>query len=606
MQNPSDSMETAEPEANGQGGTVDSSVVDDSTPGPERDSATASTVIVELLPGVAIVFGDIPPELELDPIDFRLVPADDRTQISSTLLASIGHVTNVGGNLRNAYLGGQGVYRLSDATRALMKAGGKLAIKDGANLGTVIVPGGLAQARFIPVASVGVASAAAAIGPVLSMVALQLTLGEITSLVRTNIALTSQVLTTIRHEQWSELASLVETVDDTIAKARDAESVTLTLWDSVAGKKADLIKQRKLCRGNVSDHIRKLDRLDTHGRREYLQTSAEAILFDAYALLSSLKAWIGYQALHAARARAAGPDDADEARLVDVIARDAREDLATALAETRGLVSSLVRELGILTEISGPATLPMTRRRRDSKAARLTSTQLLEAIEPLAAALDVSARPLGAPSVVCAPRWLDHEPYRRILRWVLEDGETLRCLAFPDQFDVPGAARSLGQSVLGGVLGRLDPERSETATDKAAEAAMDKATPKTMVAVTDRRVITSRTSAFRQHGKIAQEIPIDQVRYVRARSSQKGSVPSQIDLITRDENARWRFSTDTDSTHVDAFAAVLAESMTIPDRERDELVRRGHALIAAGMESESLGAVLTEPTGSEAATGDTQ
>ena len=42
---------------------------------------------------------------------------------------------------------------------------------------------------------------------------------------------------------------------------------------------------------------------DTHRRREYLQTNAEAILFDANALLSSVKAWTGYQALRGAPKR---------------------------------------------------------------------------------------------------------------------------------------------------------------------------------------------------------------------------------------------------------------------------------------------------------------
>ncbi|MEU3689760.1 hypothetical protein [Streptomyces narbonensis] len=54
-----------------------------------------------------------------------------------------------------------------------------------------------------------------------------------------------------------------------------------------------------------------------------------------------------------------------------------------------------------------------------------------------------------------------------------------------------------------------------------------------------------------------------------------------IDLITRDDNIRWLFHTDVDTAHVDGLAAVLAESMTIPDVEREELRRRRHAPIEA-------------------------
>ena len=70
------------------------------------------------------------------------------------------------------------------------------------------------------------------------------------------------------------------------------------------------------------------------------------------------------------------------------------------------------------------------------------------------------------------------------------------------------------------------------------------------------------------------------MRYVRAPAAQP-----VIDLITRDENIRWLFHTDVDSAQVDALAAVLAESMTIPDTERDELRQRRPASIEAGVVS---------------------
>ena len=493
------------------------------------------------------------------------------------------------GNLGNAFASVQGLYRISDATQALLKAGGTLAIKDGANLGTVISSGGLAQARFIPVAAVSAAQAAAAIGPALAMVALQMKLSEITGLVRTNIALTSQVLATIRHREWAELTGLVATVDRVVDQAREVGTVPTSLWDTVAGKSADLRTQRQQYRLNVGDHVLRIHELDTHGRREYLQTNAEAIFFDANALLSSVKAWTGYQALHAARARAAGPEDAGEARLVDAIARDTRKELESALAETTSLVDSLTRELRIIAELPGRDTLPLTGKRRDSKAARQTSARLLEAIEPLADALHPPAPPLEAPDVVCAPKSLDLEPYLRILRWFLEDGETLRVLGFPDQVDALGP--------IGAILG--------VAKEKLA-AARDKAAAKTLVAVTDRRIITAKTNAFLEQSEIRQDVPVDRVRYVRVATPQDESGRLAIDLITRDENIRWLFHADTDNTQVDALAAVLAESMTIPDAERDELLRRRYALVAAGKEGESAGTVSTELTGSEATTDDAE
>ncbi|WP_231905575.1 hypothetical protein [Streptomyces davaonensis] len=558
-------METVEPEENGQSNTADSAVADDPIPDSDIDFTTATTILAEVLPGVAVVFGEVPAELKPDLIDFGLVPSADRRQIS-TVLASTGNTATVAGNLGSAFAGAQGLYRFSSATQAVLNAGGTLAIKDGANLGAVFLNGKIVhQARLIPASAVGAAQTVAAIGPALAMVALQMQLSEITGLVRTNIALTSQVLTTIRHGQWAELTGLVATVDRAVDQAREVGSVTTSLWNSVAGNEASLRKQLDLYRRNVRGHVGQIDRPDARHRREYLETNADAVVFDANALLSSVKAWTGYQALHAARARAAGPEDPGEARLVDVIARDTRTELDAALAETTSLVDSLARELRIIAELPGRDALSLPGKRRDAHAARQTSARLLEAIEPLADALRPPPPALQAPGVVCAPESLDVEPYLRILRWFLEDGETLRVLAFPDQFDALGPISAIFSG----------------AKDKLA-AARDKVAAKTLVAVTDRRIVTAKTNAFLDQGEIRQDIPIDRVRYVRAATSPERGGRLAIDLITRDENTRWLFHADIDNTHVDALAAVLAESMTIPDAEREDLRRRRYTAIEAG------------------------
>jgi hypothetical protein len=587
MQDPSDSTERAEPEENGRSNTADSPVVDHPTSNSDIDSTTASTVLVEVLPGVALVAGEVPPELKPDLIDFGIVPAADRKQISA-ILASLGNAATLVGNLGNAFAGVQGLYRISDATQALLRSGATLAVKDGANLGTVMVPGRfIAQARFIPVTAVSKAQTAASIGPALAMVALQMTLSEVTGLVRTNLALTSQVLTTIRKDQWAELTGLVAAIDRAVDQAREIESVPTSLWEDVAGSGALLQKQLELYQGNVRDHVRQIGRPDARSHREYLQTNAEAIVFDAHALLSSVKAWTGYHALRAARARAAGREDAAEAQYAEVIARDTRAEFDSALAETTSLVDALTRELRILAELPGPDAWPLPGKRKDVKAAREASARLLKAIEPLADALHPPVPPLEAPGVVCAPESLDLKPYLRILRWLLEDGETLRALGFPDQLDALGPI----SAIVGGAKEKL-------------AAARDRAAAKTLVAVTDRRIITAKTNAFLEQAEIRQDISIDQVRYVRAATAQDRGGRLAIDLITRDENIRWLFSADIDNAQVDGLAAVLAESMTIPDGERDALQRRRHVPIEAGGEGESTGTRSTEPTGSESATCD--
>lgn len=602
MQNPSDSMENSEPGENSQGDTADSPVADDPKPDSDSDSttastaSTASTVLAEILPGVVMAFGEVPEqlklELKLDRIDFGLVPAADREKIS-TALASTGNAASVGGNLANAFASVEGLYKFTDATQALLNAGGTLAVKDGANLGAIFLNGKIAgQARIVPVSAVSTAQTLAAIGPALAMIALQMQLSEVAGLVRANIALTNQVLTSVNHAQWAALTGLVGDVDTAFREAQGIESVTPHVWEVVATKRAELLKARDQYQQNVGSHIQKIKKLDAHGRREYLEMNAAAIVFDAYALRSSLEAWTKYQMLRAAKVSAAGRDD--EVGLVEVIERDTRAECDAALAEMTSLVHSLRRELHIIAELPGRATMPLTRNRRDSNAARLTCAQVLKAIEPLADALHPPVPPLEDPDVACAPASLDLAPYLRTLRWFIEDGEALRVLGFPDQIDtlVPFGATSGGAK-----------EMVAAAKGKAA-AAIDK-TAKNLVAVTDRRIIMARTNAFRKQGQIGQDIPIDQVRYVRA-AMQDGNGRSAIDIITPVENIRLIFQADMENTRVDALAAVLAESMTIPDADRDELQRRRWAALEAGEQDKRVSYGSTEPIESAAATGDAE
>ncbi|MFB7900254.1 hypothetical protein ACFC1B_28490 [Streptomyces xiamenensis] len=581
MQDPSDSSEHREPEEAGRSGPADVPGAEETTGDVPADAATTSTVVAEVLPGIAVVFGhQLPAEFKGALTDFGLVSPADRENISA-VLASVGGMATVGGNLGNAFTSAQGLYRIGDAGRTLLNSGATLAVKDGANLGAVLVNGKIVhQVRWVPVRAMSAARTTAAIGPALAMVALQLQLSEVAGLVKTNIELTRQVLTAIHTEQRAELTALCATVDRAIDQAREIEAVPASLWENVAGSEASLRKQLNLYSENIVIHVARIDGADARRRREYLQAHAEAIVFDTFALLDSLKAWTGYQALRVGRARDSGRADATEARYADVLVRDTRAEFDAALAGMTGLVASLTRELRVIALLTGRETRTpsLTGKQRNAKTAREISGRLLEAIEPLARVLHPPAPPLTVPEIVCAPGSLDPEPYLGILRWFLQDGETLRALGFPEQLDSLGPLSAL----LGGAKEKLAAVRDKPA--------------RTLVAVTDRRVITARTTVFLEQGEIAQDIPIDQVRYVRSAASPDKGGRVAIDLITRDENIRWLFPTDIGSPHVHGLAAVLAESMTIPDAERRDLRQRGHTALQTGTSGgEDKG--LTEPSG---------
>lgn len=525
-------------------GVVDSGVVDGQAHDPDTDPSP-STALVEVLPGVVVVLGEVPDALKLDLIDFGIVPDRDRALLTSNLMSIVGNSATVAGNVGKAIEGAQGLYRVSSATQALLSNGATLAVKDGANLGSMWMNGDLvAQARFIPVSAVSAAALAAAIGPAVAMVAMQMQLQQITGLVRANIALTTQVLTTVRKEQWAELTGHVNAIEGVLNEAREVQSVPSSLWENISGSEGVLQKQLDLYRRHVDGHIGQLDGLGRRQRRDYLDTNAEAIIFDSWALLSSLKAWTGYQALRASRARTAGSDDPDEARLVEIIARTTREKFEPALAETTRLVDALTRELHILADLPGPKTLGRTR--KDTRLTRSRSAELLTQIEPLADALRPPIEQLEAPELVCAPQGTELQPYLDALRWIIGSGETLRGIAVGY-----GRDTAIADRVRKDVLSRIDAEKWTTA-----------------VTVTDRRILVSGANDLVREAAIDRQFPLDDVRYVRAKSAR-----GELDLITRSADLHWVFPNEIDADQVDALAAVFAESMRIPDNERDTLLR---------------------------------
>ena len=241
----------------------------------------AQTVIAEIAPGVAVVFGPRPLDLEL--LDFGFVTPADLAQLSK-VLSVVGNTATVAGNVGQALSSLQGLYRVNEATRALLASGAKLAVKDGANLGTMITSEGLKQARFIPVTGLTAAQTAAAIGPAVATIALQLQLSEISSLVKTNVALTRQVHEAFERDQRAELAGLLVTIDRAVARAKELESVPRSLWDTVAGSGTALWKQHELHREKVGNHVQQIGSGDARARSDYLRFNAQSIALDTAAL----------------------------------------------------------------------------------------------------------------------------------------------------------------------------------------------------------------------------------------------------------------------------------------------------------------------------------
>jgi len=491
---------------------------------------------MEVADDVVVLFGEVPEGVEL--VDLDLIPEYDRTQLSRAL-GSIGNAGTIAGNIAEAVTRAQGLFRLNEATFSLLRSGGELAAKDGAKLGAILKNGHvIAQARFIPV-SVTATAAIAAIGPAVAMIALQMQLGEISSLVRTSIALTTQTLKAIRNEQWSELESLVDSIDDASQKVREIGAITDTLWESIAPMGQSIRKQIGLYRKNVTGHIQEIRKSGGHARRQYLESNAEAIVFDTYALLTSLKTHATYQALRAARARKRSETDENEAKLFEIITRDTPPEIEESLEEIGQLNESLVRELRIIAELPGRATMPLTKKHRDAKAAKLTCAQLLEAIEPLADVLHPAVDTPAVPETVCAPDGLDLDPYLRVLRWFLEDGEQLHGIAFPYEASTHNFSRKL--------------------LSKPVDAAWQagKVAFSTFIAVTDRRIITANPRKLLRHGELGATYPLDDVKDVHLRTGNTDHVCPLIEVTTKQSDIRWMFPARADQTSIEDLATTM-------------------------------------------------
>ena len=515
----------------------------------ERDSLTSSdltttesTILMEVADDVVVLFGEVPEGVEL--VDLDLIPEYDRTQLSRAL-GSIGNAGTIAGNIAEAVTRAQGLFRLNEATFSLLRSGGELAAKDGAKLGAILKNGhDIAQARFIPV-SVTATAAIAAIGPAVAMIALQMQLGEISSLVRTSIALTTQTLKAIRNEQWSELESLVDSIDDASQKVREIGAITDTLWESIAPMGQSNRKQIRLYRKNVTGHIQEIRKSGGHARRQYLESNAEAIVFDTYALLTSLKTHATYQALRAARARKRSETDENEAKLFEIITRDTPPEIKDSREEIGQLTESLVRELRIIAELPGRATMPLTKKHRDAKAAKLTCAQLLEAIEPLADVLHPAVDTPAVPETVCAPDGLDLDPYLRVLRWFLEDGEQLHGIAFPYEASTHNFSRKL--------------------LSKPVDAAWQagKVAFSTFIAVTDRRIITANPRKLLRHGELGATYPLDDVKDVHLRTGNTDHVCPLIEVTTKQSDIRWMFPARADQTSIEDLATTMDDLASV-------------------------------------------
>lgn len=433
------------------------------------------------------------------------------------LIASIGEGASLTGgaaSAANAIQHMSGLYKLDAVTKAQLAAGNALTkTADGRLIGTVRNAGGqiTRQARLIPVSAPQIAGAIAAIGPAVAMVAVQMQLNNISrqvSAIQQTVLHTQQML-----EDWNnaDFHGTQRTVRRIFQNSVKEGTVSNTNWELISGLINDVEKHRKYYKDRIQRHIQELrgSQNDVSARRNYITEHQESILFNSLAAFNCIQTWFYYFQLVHERARMKGERPTLSP---DEIRAEVEDDVQIQ----RTLLHELMHDLRIISELPGEWTLPYFQKWQDKTVSRDTATKLLEELNPLAQQLGIQDNPMPAPAVTCAPADYDTNPYTKILRWYLEEGEELRALAFPldtlthrffsPQLDKVNSSINLAWSNL-----PKPADTTEWSPGWAKRAALRVGVSPEMVAVTDRRIITADPQEFIQKGIVKEEFSINDV-----------------------------------------------------------------------------------------------
>ena len=469
------------------------------------------TIIVPLDNDYTLVVGSNTKGLEK--IENSLVA----NQALNDLIASIGEGASLTGgaaSAANAIQHMSGLYKLDAVTKAQLAAGNALTkTADGRLIGTVRNAGGqiTRQARLIPVSAPQIAGAIAAIGPAIAMVAVQMQLNSISKQVRTVQQTSLQTLQVLTDSRNADYQGDCQTIDEIYRASSSHGYVSETDWSIISALVPRIKSHRHYYKKKVANHQQTLNdtQRDLSGRRKYLQDNVSNILTDSFAAFEALQTWANLSVLRRARAQAQG--EHPHAELPQI-----RQEIEADLETQRMLLMGLMRELRIISELPGEWTLPYFQKRQDKTVSRDTATKLLEELNPLGQQLGIQDNPMPAPAVTCAPADYDTNPYTKILRWYLEEGEELRAFAFPlntlthrffsPQLDKVNSSINLAWSNL-----PKPADTTEWSPGWAKRAALRVGVSPEMVAVTDRRIITADPQEFIQKGIVKEEFSINDV-----------------------------------------------------------------------------------------------
>jgi hypothetical protein len=385
--------------------------------------------------GSFLVFGDDVPGEDVLPL--QLLSEHDRRTLGQAVAQSTGPL-NIGAQALQEVREASGLVRFAPETLEQLTSGAQTLGHDGWNLGTLVRDGEFTHSvRWLPVESAGAVSLLAALGPAAALVAVQWQLAQISKLVKKNLALTNQLLHAIRTEQWANVRSHCEVIQEELEHAKAVGAVTEQIWAhaQAQGSAAKLHEHQQQFRDLVQGHLRNLSLLrGARPRNEWLAQNAEALLRDIDSLLIAERGWFCYQMLRAGHLNETSATDTRAATLQENIVDRARTQYARALVTSRPLLHELYRLSRLMEKCPGGVGLKILKRNH-------APTEVAKAAEILANQIGTMTGTNTASAAEVSPSWgwLDVPTGRRAisdrLRWILDPTEKLVAVAFATTTD---------------------------------------------------------------------------------------------------------------------------------------------------------------------------
>lgn len=345
----------------------------------ESAAPDPTTSLVQIDDEHAVVFGVVPEGVECIPFDF--LGEFERDSLTEAFRQAAGW-GNLAAQAWQAQATAQGVVRLAPQTLAALKTAQP--ITDGAwNLGTLTGHGGkfATSVRWAPATGATAAGVAASAGMAVTMIAIQMQLAKVESLVVRSLEQTTRVLEAVEQEFQSNVLASSQILATELAHARSLGAVTDGIWYTVNSHETEVLSGWNLYQSRVTEHASDLRSKKGHKeRRELLRSRAGRIVSDCQLLMVAHQSWIRWRQLRVGHLLDTGDlrDRVLAARIVD----ETRTLHAETLETTAELLGQVEREVAIL-RLRGERTLPFGGRQRASVEVQRCAEQMQEALAAL-------------------------------------------------------------------------------------------------------------------------------------------------------------------------------------------------------------------------------